>query len=314
MKASFLIGSEGTLIGRGSGHSHEGQPLGSEPIKQQRKGLRSDAVTNEVRLANENVHVDKIGGQVAEPGCAKNEPETPAASETPPPPPAISLADLAGKWSMRGMNEARDNTLVTYELNATVDTSGWTIVFPNRRTVPVRVGAVAGDSVVIDARLFESVLRRGAPTTECCRCHPSLRPRQAANSWPRAVQLARTRSSRESIASAPSHSWKTTADAKWSASSVRTGSLGKGRDARVTTSPTMSMMTQPALASASSRWAASAAASPKRPRIRLRSSARLHSMMVRREVTTLAAPARACRTESRPASLRSHASTALLSA
>ena len=51
-------------------------------------------------------------------GCAKSEPKAPAASPTPPPPPAISLADLAGKWTVRGMNEARDTTLVTYELNA----------------------------------------------------------------------------------------------------------------------------------------------------------------------------------------------------
>lgn len=98
-------------------------------------------------------------------GCAKNESKAPAASETPAPPPAISLADLAGKWSVSGKNEARDSTLVTYELNATADTSGWTIVFPNGRTVPVRVAAVAGDSVVIDAGPYESVLRRGVQVT-----------------------------------------------------------------------------------------------------------------------------------------------------
>jgi len=98
-------------------------------------------------------------------GCAKSEPKAPAASPTPPPPPAISLADLAGKWTVRGMNEARDTTLVTYELNATADTSGWTIVFANRQTVPVRVAAVAGDSVVIDAGPYPSVLRRGAQVT-----------------------------------------------------------------------------------------------------------------------------------------------------
>ena len=98
-------------------------------------------------------------------GCAKSEPEVPAASETPPPPPAIALADLAGKWNVTGMNEARDTTLVTYELNATADTSGWTIVFANRMTVPVRVAAVAGDSVVIAAGPYQSVLRRGVQVT-----------------------------------------------------------------------------------------------------------------------------------------------------
>jgi hypothetical protein len=99
-------------------------------------------------------------------GCAKTETKAPAAaSVTPPPPPAISLADVAGKWSVKGMNEARDSTLVTYELNATADTSGWTITFPNRKAIPARVAAVSGDSVVMEAGPYESVLRRGVQVT-----------------------------------------------------------------------------------------------------------------------------------------------------
>jgi hypothetical protein len=98
-------------------------------------------------------------------GCAKTESRAPAASETPAPPPAISLADVAGKWSVTGMNEAKDTTLVTYELTATADTTGWTIKFANGRTVPAHVAAVAGDSVVIDAGPYESVLRRGVQVT-----------------------------------------------------------------------------------------------------------------------------------------------------
>jgi hypothetical protein len=97
-------------------------------------------------------------------GCAKTENKAPASSTpaTPPPPPPIALADVAGKWTVKAMNEARDSTLVTYQLTATADTSGWTIVFPNRKQpVPVHVAAVAGDSVVINAGPYESVLRRG---------------------------------------------------------------------------------------------------------------------------------------------------------
>jgi len=97
-------------------------------------------------------------------GCAKTENKPPASSTpaAPPPPPPISLADVAGKWTVKAMNEARDSTLVTYQLTATADTSGWTILFPNRKQpVPVHVAAVAGDSVVIDAGPYESVLRRG---------------------------------------------------------------------------------------------------------------------------------------------------------
>ncbi len=79
-------------------------------------------------------------------------------------PAAISLAEVAGKWRVRATNEAGDS-LVSYELNATADTSGWTIKFPNRPPVPVRVVAVAGDSVVTEAGPYESVLRKGVMVT-----------------------------------------------------------------------------------------------------------------------------------------------------
>ena len=101
-------------------------------------------------------------------GCAKTENKAPASSTpaTPPPPAPIALADVAGKWTVKAMNQSRDTTLVTYQLTATADTTGWSILFPNRRQpVPVRVGAVAGDSIVIDAGPYESVLRKGVQVT-----------------------------------------------------------------------------------------------------------------------------------------------------
>jgi hypothetical protein len=81
-------------------------------------------------------------------------PETPAAS------PTISLADVAGKWQVRTMDENGGNVLES-ELTATADTSGWTLTFPNRKPVPVRVVAVDGDSIVTEAGPYESVLRKG---------------------------------------------------------------------------------------------------------------------------------------------------------
>jgi hypothetical protein len=87
------------------------------------------------------------------------------AAMTPPPPKPIALADVAGKWNVKGMNETGDSTLATYVLVATADTTGWTITFPNRKAIPVRVGPVAGDSIVIDAGPYESVLRRGMQVT-----------------------------------------------------------------------------------------------------------------------------------------------------
>jgi hypothetical protein len=94
-------------------------------------------------------------------GCAKSENKAPAANAMPAPPPALSLSDVAGKWSMKAMTEARDTTLVTYEMYATADTSGWTITFPNRKPIAARVSGVGGDSLVIDAGPYESVLRKG---------------------------------------------------------------------------------------------------------------------------------------------------------
>ena len=109
-------------------------------------------------------------------GCAKSEqqqakdttaeaaPASTAAPTPPAPPAAISLADVAGKWSMTTMTEKGDSTLVKYELVATGDTTGWTFNFPKRKPVPAHV-AVGGDSIVIDAGPYESVLRKAVQVT-----------------------------------------------------------------------------------------------------------------------------------------------------
>ena len=103
-------------------------------------------------------------------GCNKPKEEPPmestaAAPETPAAPAPIALADIAGKWSVRSMSESGDSTLVTYELVAAGDTSGWSLNFPKRKPVPMRVVAVAGDSVVTVAGPFESALRKGIKVT-----------------------------------------------------------------------------------------------------------------------------------------------------
>jgi hypothetical protein len=103
-------------------------------------------------------------------GCNKPKEEPPmestaAAPEAPAAPAPIALADIAGKWSVRSMTESGDSTLVTYELVASGDTSGWSLNFPKRKPVPMRVVAVAGDSVVTEAGPFESVLRKGIKVT-----------------------------------------------------------------------------------------------------------------------------------------------------
>jgi hypothetical protein len=85
-------------------------------------------------------------------------PEMPAASAT------ISLADVAGKWKVRTTDEAGGN-VVEVEIVATADTSGWTLTGPNRKPIPMRVIAVAGDSIVTEAGPFESFRLKGIQVT-----------------------------------------------------------------------------------------------------------------------------------------------------
>jgi hypothetical protein len=61
---------------------------------------------------------------------------------------------------MKGMNE-RGDSIVGFVLTATADSTGWTQTFPGRAPVPVRVVAVAGDSIVTESGPYESVLRKG---------------------------------------------------------------------------------------------------------------------------------------------------------
>jgi hypothetical protein len=98
-------------------------------------------------------------------GCGKSEVQpardtTAVAPATPQSRAAISLADIAGKWRLRTMDEAGGN-VVESELTATADTSGWTLTRPDRKTVPVRVVAVGGDSIITEAGPYESALRKG---------------------------------------------------------------------------------------------------------------------------------------------------------
>lgn len=107
-------------------------------------------------------------GAAALGGCTKtqNQPaaDTAAAVVETPAPAAISLADVAGTWRVRGMSETGDSTVVTFELIATADPSGWTFNFPDRKPIPVRV-TTAGDSIVTEAGPYESVLRKGVQVT-----------------------------------------------------------------------------------------------------------------------------------------------------
>ena len=83
--------------------------------------------------------------------------EAPMAAETAP---ASMLSDMAGNWNVHSTVEGSDKA-VDYEMVTTADQSGWSIKFPGREPIPVRVVAVEGDSVITEAGPFESQLRKG---------------------------------------------------------------------------------------------------------------------------------------------------------
>ena len=88
-----------------------------------------------------------------------------AAAVTPAPSaPAVSLSQVAGKWNLRAVPESgTDTTPTLVVLNATADTTGWTMVMGNQ-TVPLRV-RIAGDTIMTESAEYESTRRRGVKVT-----------------------------------------------------------------------------------------------------------------------------------------------------
>lgn len=88
-----------------------------------------------------------------------------AATTTPAPAPApVNLADVAGKWNVRSVPATGDTNATTYTVNAKATTSGWTMTFPGRPAMAIKVTTDA-DSVMIDAGPFSSVRRKGVQVT-----------------------------------------------------------------------------------------------------------------------------------------------------
>lgn len=74
--------------------------------------------------------------------------------------PTLSLADLAGTWSMQSWRDSSATPLTTYQIQGTTEPRSWTITFPNRVAVPLRV-TLDGDSMIAEAGPYESVVRAG---------------------------------------------------------------------------------------------------------------------------------------------------------
>ena len=97
-------------------------------------------------------------------GCAKKDDaavDTMASDITPTPAPApINLADVAGRWNVRAVPVSGDTTPTNSVITATATTSGWTITFPGRAAIPMRV-TVDGDSIMSETGPYPSVRRKG---------------------------------------------------------------------------------------------------------------------------------------------------------
>lgn len=102
-------------------------------------------------------------------GCTSSRPDAVDTSKTvtaqPPaeaPAATLSLASIAGRWNMNSVPETGDTTMTNFVLNATADSTGWTINYPpNRDPLPVRIIAVAGDSIVFETGPYLSARRPG---------------------------------------------------------------------------------------------------------------------------------------------------------
>lgn len=107
--------------------------------------------------------------------CVKSENSTPAdtgavamapaPAPVAPAPAPVDLKAVAGKYKVTSRGQNGDTSAVTYELNATGDTTGWTVTYPNRKAEPMRVILVSGDSIVTETGPFQSVRLKGVPVT-----------------------------------------------------------------------------------------------------------------------------------------------------
>ena len=93
-------------------------------------------------------------------GCSKKESAPAADTMAVAPAPMMNLADMAGTWSMKVMPEGSDSVVASGDITATGTTEGWTMTLANRPPMPMMV-SVSGDSVMMDAGPYESVLRKG---------------------------------------------------------------------------------------------------------------------------------------------------------
>ncbi len=79
----------------------------------------------------------------------------------------MKLADVAGTWTIESTvkTAAGNDTTVNSELVATATRKGWMTNLAGRDSIPTRIVAMGGDSVVVRAGPFQSVVRAGQKVT-----------------------------------------------------------------------------------------------------------------------------------------------------
>jgi hypothetical protein len=101
---------------------------------------------------------------VALAACAKAEkPAAEPAAAAPPPAPAapapLTMADVAGKWAVNVMPEAKDTVILSYTMS--IDSTGMWDTFPGRKPMAMKM-SMSGDSMMIMSNgNYESMLRKG---------------------------------------------------------------------------------------------------------------------------------------------------------
>ena len=94
--------------------------------------------------------------------CAPREDAAPDTAAT-----GVSLADFAGTWDGTVTPPGSDSVVANIEMLATSTPDGWSFTVVNAAnpamssTSPARVVALEGDSLILEAGPFESILRAG---------------------------------------------------------------------------------------------------------------------------------------------------------
>src|ERR1700722_13942405 len=72
----------------------------------------------------------------------------------------IKLSDVAGKWAVNG-RPGNDTVVVHSVVAATANPKTWTLTYPNREPLPMRIAACGGETIVAEAGPSPSMLRKG---------------------------------------------------------------------------------------------------------------------------------------------------------